>query len=414
MREGYSELSTDSRWALTQRVAHSEGFRRAPRLRAFLLYVVEHQLTRPEEELNEYQIATSVFDRPASFNPTEESIVRSSARQLRVKLQEYFDGEGRGESLVLVIPKGAYIPEFVARRELNGTPRSEEWRWKVAAVALALLSGALGLTAYLGWGGAKQKAPSSLVFSIFGPRDAEIQVVLCDSALVAVNGLRKRVLTVEEYSQRVEQTIAALPEAFPGGATPQRFPGGRLITSFRDAAFLASLTERGSGAGYRFRTGHSRLVQSRDFRSGSHILLGSSWSNPWTALFEENLNFRFAQDAEGRYGILNSHPKSGEQAFYYATPEEAHNGLSWARIAVTPNLSGAGRVLLISGQQTESSEGASEAVLSEEFAASVERAMGGTRLNELKVAELLVEVRAVDGTVHGQRLVAWRMGKAAR
>jgi hypothetical protein len=85
-------LSDDSRWALTQRIAQSEGFRRAPRLRAFLLYVAEHQLTRPEVELNEYQIATSVFDRPASFNPVEESIVRSSARQLRAKLHEYFEG----------------------------------------------------------------------------------------------------------------------------------------------------------------------------------------------------------------------------------------------------------------------------------------------------------------------------------
>jgi hypothetical protein len=142
--------------------------------------------------------------------------------------------------------------------------------------------------------------------------------------------------------------------------------------------------------------------------------MGSSWSNPWTKLFEEKLNFRFAQNAQGRYGILNSHPREGEQAFYYATPEEAHNGLSWARIAVVPNLSGNGRVLLISGMHTESSEGASEAVLSEQFATTAERAMGGARLGELEVAELLVEVRVADGTVQGQRLVAWRVEKTGR
>ena len=407
-------LSDDSRWALTQRIAQSEGFRRAPRLRAFLLYVAENHITRPEAELNEYQIATSVFDRPASFNPVEESIVRSSARQLRAKLQEFFEGEGRGEDQILVIPKGTYVPEFVARQEVQRVteaPLHRERRWKAATAALAILTVALGWTAYRGRPEGAPEPPAGLLFSVFKPADGEIQVVLCDSALVTVNAFRKQVLTVEEYSQRMEQTFALLPESLPGSATPQRFPGGRLITSFRDAAFLSSLIEQGTAAGYRFATKHARLVPSRDFRSGSHILIGSSWSNPWTGLFEEKLNFRFVQDSEGRYGLLNSDPKQGEQPFYYATPEEARNGLSWARIAMAPNLSGNGRVLLISGMQTESSEGASEAVLSEEFAAAVQKAIGGAPLGELTVAELLVEVRAVNGTVQGRRLVAWRVGK---
>jgi hypothetical protein len=225
---------------------------------------------------------------------------------------------------------------------------------------------------------------------------------------VVVNGLRNQGLTVEEYSQRLEQSIAPFRESLPGGAAPPRFPGGRLITSFRDAAFLASLNERGAAAGYRFRAGHARLAQSRDFRSGSHILVGSSRSNPWTMLFEDKLNFRFAQNAQGHYGILNTHPRAGELPFYYVTSEEARNGVSWARVAVVPNLSGGGRVLLISGLHTESSEGASDAVLSESFAASVEMAKVAARVDQLKVAELLVEVRAVEGTVSGQKLVAWR------
>lgn len=403
-------LANDSRWALTQRIAQSEGFRRAPRLRSFLLYVAEHQLTRPDEDLSEYQIATSVFERPASFNPAEESIVRASARQLRAKLHEYFEGEGRREDQIVVIPKGRYVPEFLARPEVREPPRTGERRWKAAAAVLALLAVALGWTASQGWRDGDREPPPGLLFSVFPLDEGEIQVVLCDSALVTVNGFRKQVLTLEQYSQRLEQNFALLPEALPGSATPQRFPGGRLITSFRDAAFLASLIEHGTRAGYRFAAKHARLVPSRDFRSGSHVLIGSTWSNPWTGLFEEKLNFRFVQDPEGRYGLANTDPKPGEQPFYFATAEEAHNGLSWARIAVVPNLSGTGRVLLISGMHTESSEGASEAVLSAEFAATVERAVGGARLSELKVAELLLEVRAVNGTVQERRLVAWRVG----
>lgn len=162
-------LANDSRWMLTQRIAQSEGFRRAPRLRAFLLYVAEHQLTRPDEELNEYQIATSVFERPASFNPAEESIVRASARQLRAKLHEYFEGEGRGEDQIVVIPKGRYVPEFMARPEVQEPPRTGERRWKAAAAALALLAVALGWTAYHGWRAGHREPPPGLLFSVFPP-----------------------------------------------------------------------------------------------------------------------------------------------------------------------------------------------------------------------------------------------------
>ncbi|MBI4891774.1 MAG: hypothetical protein HY821_14205, partial [Acidobacteria bacterium] len=49
-----------------------------------------------------------------------------------------------------------------------------------------------------------------------------------------------------------------------------------------------------------------------------------------------------------------------------------------------------------------------------EFAASVEKALGGVRLDAFSRVELLVEVRAVDGTVQGHRLVAWRAEKQGR
>jgi hypothetical protein len=40
----------------------------------------------------------------------EDSSVRVHARQLRLKLHEYFDGEGREEPMIVEIPKGAYNP----------------------------------------------------------------------------------------------------------------------------------------------------------------------------------------------------------------------------------------------------------------------------------------------------------------
>jgi hypothetical protein len=410
IQESYSQLRGDPRWELTQRVAQSETFKRSPRLRAFLLFVVSQTLEDAGEELNEYQIGTHVFERPASFNPAEESIVRSSARQLRSKLQEYFDGEGRAENQVLTIPKGSYVPEFAPRTQ--GAPESTGrggrilvWQTATAVLAVACLA-----LIWVALRPPKTHSPltGTLVSAVFAPSPVGINVVLCDSALAVVNGLRPDLLGIEEYAKRAEQTPLPQLGALPGGAAPAQFPGGRLITSFRDAAFMASLTERGAQAGYRFMARHSRLVNSRDFRSGDHILLGSSWSNPWSEIFEVGLNFRFERDADGRFGIRNRTPLPGEDAFYFSSAEQGHSGVSPARVVLAPNLSGTGRVLLISGLHTESSEGATEAALSPDFLKSVERLAGGRRLEAMKRFELLVKIRSADGTVQSHELVAGR------
>ena len=113
-------------------------------------------------------------------------------------------------------------------------------------------------------------------------------------------------------------------------------------------------------------------MQSRDFRKGNFVILGSTWSNPWVGMFEEKCNFRFVRDpATGHFGIRNSAPRDGESAFYFSSPEQARNGVSHARIALMPNLSDSGKVLLISGLHTESSEGATDAVLAPDFLSQV-------------------------------------------
>ena len=86
---------------LVERVARSRSFGRAPRLRELLLYITHEALEGRPEELSELRIGVRVFGRPESYNPADDNIVRVSARQLRSKLKEYFESEGRDESLVL-------------------------------------------------------------------------------------------------------------------------------------------------------------------------------------------------------------------------------------------------------------------------------------------------------------------------
>lgn len=397
---------------LIERVAQHESFRRAARLRELLVYLTERALDGRALELNEHEIAIAVFRRPETFHSADDSIVRSSVRQLRAKLHEYFEGPGRDEAVVVEIPKGSYVPEFRGRQEeIAKTEGPGRWRL-VAGVALAGCVVLAGLLAWSVMGGRREAAApaaSNLVTLLFGGSTKDIDIVVCDSALVVVNAYREHLLGLDDYIAQKDQRPLPITGGNPSGATPAEFPGKRLITSFRDMVVLERLSRQAPAAGFGIQLRHSRLMQVRDFKSGSHILLGSPWSNPWVTLFEDQLNFRFSGgEAGGSYGLVNTKPEAGEQGFYGCTPAEARNGVSYARIAVVRNLSGQGAVLLVSGLQTESSEGALDAVQSAEFLEQVKRIAKAQSAEALMGLELLVEVRAVDGVVRGSRLLASR------
>ncbi len=112
-----TELSTDPRWQLAQRVADSSNLRKCPKLRAFLLYVCENTLLGTAGNVREQLIGSKVFGRSADYNLNDDNIVRVEARELRKRLEAYFSGEGLEEPIVIVIPKGGYVPEFRPREQ---------------------------------------------------------------------------------------------------------------------------------------------------------------------------------------------------------------------------------------------------------------------------------------------------------
>src|SRR5258708_36571950 len=106
----------DPRWELVQRVAASTGFRKAARVRDFLLYVCARALEQHTDEITEQQVGTNVFGRPADYNPGDDNVVRAQARVLRTKLEKYFAAvKGHAEPIVITIPKGTYVPVFEPR-----------------------------------------------------------------------------------------------------------------------------------------------------------------------------------------------------------------------------------------------------------------------------------------------------------
>jgi len=98
-----------------EKLTSSRTFSQSKRLVRFLSLIVEKALGEQGGQINEYLIGVEVYERPESFDPQIDTIVRSEARRLRRKLHDYYDAEGAQDPILVDVPKGAYTPVFRAR-----------------------------------------------------------------------------------------------------------------------------------------------------------------------------------------------------------------------------------------------------------------------------------------------------------
>ena len=83
-----------------------------------------------------------VFERPETFDPITDPLVRIEAARLRDKLREYYGTDGQSDPIHIDLPKGTYTPQIefwhegaprIARRE---APPTQEGSSSVPAVAV--------------------------------------------------------------------------------------------------------------------------------------------------------------------------------------------------------------------------------------------------------------------------------------
>jgi TolB-like protein/tetratricopeptide (TPR) repeat protein len=106
------------------RVLGSPEFASAARLSSFLRYVVTETLEGRSASLKGYSIAVDVFDRPADFDQSSDPIVRVEASRLRRALAHYYQESGTGDPVIIVLPRGAYVPAF-RRRDVDAKAASD-------------------------------------------------------------------------------------------------------------------------------------------------------------------------------------------------------------------------------------------------------------------------------------------------
>ena len=102
-------------WRALNRIGKSRTMRRAERLIQLLNFLVETTLGGNAHYLKETTIGVSVFGRSPDYDPKTDTIVRSQAWRLRVKLREYYATEGADDPVVIDIAKGQYSATFSFR-----------------------------------------------------------------------------------------------------------------------------------------------------------------------------------------------------------------------------------------------------------------------------------------------------------
>jgi hypothetical protein len=441
-------LADDPRWALVQRIISSRGFAKAVQLRDIVLYVSRRALEDQPKAITEQEVASNALGRGANFNPNEDNIVRAQVRHVRQRLEEYFSTEGQNEPLVLLIPKGTYVPQFehraAHRQKLAGerdepagadgltSPRRSPGmdsantklprRWLLIGLLSVLLAAAGGVSLTMRRqnkdlrrvAASSQKLPRAhahaLLSRIFVP-DNETSIVLADPAFGVVQGFVGREIPIEDYASGAypDNLLETIRDRSAQSAL--RSIAGREVTSFTDAILAERLMEACRLYNGKCRIRYPRYLNSRDFRTGNFILLGSRQSNAWDGLFENQLNFYFEMDAKTRlFRIRNRSPLPGELNYYATYPAEMAPGDSYGYLALLPNLTGTGSVLIISGIRREDTEAVGELIMSDDFSTTLSE-IGRTTPggNPSPYVQVLLRSQLVAGTSQALKIVASRV-----
>src|ERR1700744_398441 len=109
-------------------------FRNSRRCQALLRHVVEAYLDGCLDRVKERSIGFEVFGRAADYDTGQDSIVRTSAGEVRKRLAQYYMEPEHEHEIRIVLPHGSYSPEFhmpppapVPRLETPVPARRSRW-----------------------------------------------------------------------------------------------------------------------------------------------------------------------------------------------------------------------------------------------------------------------------------------------
>jgi len=401
--------------ALIEQLQASQTLQRSPRLRELLAYLATATLEENVAGLKETAIGCAVYGRPAGYNTNDDNVVRMGVSQLRRKLAEYFASEGKTDPIQVDIPKGQYALVFrltVAESAESSSvgvslpefrPMAGRRRLLAIIITAVLFVGAISFGA--GW--AARRTSKAAVLPAQAPfweaaigDGAATLFVSEDVDFLATVSASHQTPSLEAYADGRESALGA------SGAVRHSPVPATTQLSLRIATRLAAHQPERFG---RVRFVPSREMRLQDFKDKNVILVGSPRACPWLSLFENTLNFQFEHDPVRHVSAFrNRSPQPGEPASYQATASNAVGGKVYSSVALLPNLTRTGRVLILMGARTEGTAAAGEAVTTPRILETILQAVGYSGSGPLPYFEALLESRVIGNSSAAPNVVAVR------
>ncbi|WP_164981441.1 hypothetical protein [Silvibacterium dinghuense] len=380
--------SVEERRALIDRVAHSSQFSRSARLRDFLQYVGYGSLESGGSEIHEHTIGVHVFGRSPDYDRSQDNIVRVNASELRKRIDRYFETEGAEETLTFSIPRGGYIPLFqwreaptssaIALPEAQGLTLSTDaslesvakkpvsrklpWAWLCVTFVLVTVcciqwwqNRALRILTDT-WAG---RPVVSEFWTSFVAAAPETHIILPDASVTMSEEITHKQLSLWDYIHR----------DFPGSAHGSNMSADRQRDL--DTIFGHNIVTLGDFAAAQqflalspiapsFHLSLARFFEADSINHANMIIIGGRKANPWTALFDEKLNFGLEDsDEAASLCVVNRHPLASESA--RLCPSIGQNYITaYSVVAFVPNPGRTGKVLLLGGTDSDATAAAAQ------------------------------------------------------
>ncbi len=431
-----TDVPTEQQQLLVERILASALFRKSHRLSAFLKFICEQHHLGRAESINEQLIGTAVFGRPAGYHVGEDSIVRSQARFLRQRLQEYFTTVGTAEPVTLTIPKGSYVPAYEYREAAYREALAEHLPaeladytltlpepiavlhpsfaqedplpsargrspllWSALAVALLCIAAPLvwyGIVAFRAHSG--NTAETRFWSSIFDPQRTQI-IVPADSSLILMEELTDTPVLPADYMSRKYLEVAPPP------GTPAIWQTLRKsqYTNLVDLNLVSRLERRPEAATGKVQIRYARDLNLSELKETNAILIGGARANPWVNLFDSLTHFTVDYDWQTHTNFVhNQIPVAGERERYDEVGAGGQH-VAYGVVAYLPSLDGEGSALLVGGTSKAGTEAAGEFLFNNGFPTFLRTLDSGGRLPHF---EVLLSAQSLNGGSHHVEIVS--------
>lgn len=413
---------------LLDRILGSVLFRKSHKLAAFLKFICEQQQLGKADTINEQRIGMEVFGRSEGYHMGDDSIVRSQARFLRLRLQEYFTSEGRDEPVILAIPKGSYVPEF-HYRDLHAepeTPKPEPFqpvheavpapapevkvpritghRSLVVGVLAAIFVMAILLWGYRSMRNGSGKAPpveSRFWASIFDSQRTTM-IVPADSSLIIMELMSGEEVDPADYMSH--KYLYAQPP--PGQAAVWNALRNSQYTNMADLNLVSKLERIPEVARGKVQIRFARDINLKALKESNAIMIGGARSDPWIGVFDSFGRFRVDYDAQSHINFVHNRlPAANERERYDEIGDGAQH-LAYGVVAYLPSLDGEGSVLLVGGTSKAGTEAAAEFLFNPQFATFLRGIDSG---KELPRFEILLSTQNLNGDSYHGSIVSYHL-----